>query len=124
MKKLFLCAAALVALAPQAQAGGPGVPTGTWCEIEAASEAEGWMHFKRGKCPTDKYGVMYHKTLELKRNGDYILYNHAHELTCKVDPKSYFKGWADYACADMFGNTTKHNQKFVFDGRFLGLSTL
>jgi hypothetical protein len=100
---------------------GPGVPTGFWCETEVATEATDWMFFKRGKCPLESDGVMYHKTLLLKPNGNYTLYNHAHERTCKV-VKYDIKGWAKYACTDIFGNTTKHFQKFVTQDHLLGLS--
>jgi protocatechuate 3,4-dioxygenase beta subunit len=104
------------------------VPTGNWCliqtEAEETSSNVDWTFFKRGRCVTDKYGVMYSKTLVLKPNGDYIMYNHAHDWSCKVDPKSYFKGWADYTCTDMWGNKSKHSQKFVFNGRTLGLSNI
>jgi hypothetical protein len=118
----IVCAAALVALATPAQAEKVSFPAafvGTWCETEVATEADGWMFFKRGKCPAG------HKaTLILKRNGDYVLDDGDHEVRCKIDPKSYFKGWADYSCDNTFGFTTKHHQKFTFDGRILGRSSL
>jgi hypothetical protein len=126
MKKLFLCAATLVALATQAQAGGPGVPTGAWCAIKNESEASDWMFFKRGKCSEKEMKKEFGATLILKPNGDYILFSSEHELRCKVDPKSYFKGWADYTCTFYGGGkyVSKHSQKFVMQDKTLGRSNI
>jgi hypothetical protein len=119
MMKTLIFAAAMLA-ASQAQAADKML-AGTWCEIEVQTEAEGWSFFKRGKCADDE-----NKTLVLKPNGDYILSNFAHEMVCKIDPKSYFKGWADYTCTFYGGSVskTKLSQKFTFDGRILGLSNI
>jgi hypothetical protein len=128
MKKLFLTATTLLALAAPAKAemSKAGVPAGTWCQVDVKSEAEGWMFFKRGKCARDNEAT----TLILKANGDYILTGLGDEMVCKVNPKSYFKGWADYTCT-VYGarvmKQPKRHQKFVIDtgnGGQLGLSTL
>jgi hypothetical protein len=115
MKKLLLIAAALCGLASPAQAelwSKAGVPAGTWCETPE-SGAEGWMFFKRGKCaPGDDSAV-----LVLKAHGDYTITG-GDELVCKVDPKSYFKGWADYSCTFYGGSVRKlpkETRKFLID---------
>ena len=104
--------------AAPALAGGPGVPTGKWCEIDRPTEAEGWMFFRRGsKCAG--------ATLVIQQNGDYVLSDDEGTKRCKVDPKSYFKGWADYACT--YGRQsyiTILNQKFTISDGELALSTL
>lgn len=111
VKKLILAIATLIAIATPALAGGPGVPTGNWCEIESRGE---WTWFKRGKCARDDNS----RTLILKANGDYSLTGLGDDLICKVDQKSYFKGWADYSCIVYGGRAMKQpksTQKFTFN---------
>lgn len=122
MKKLLLATATLIAFVGPTLAAGPGVPTGIWCQT---GWQPGWMYFKRagkrGKC-AQAHEPSY--TLVLKPNGDYLLDGELW-VRCKVDPQSYAKGgWADYTCTDSFGETTKRTQKFVFDGRELGRSSM
>jgi hypothetical protein len=129
VKRIFISAASmLAAVVSQAQAADrvSANLVGTWCETtEVQSEADGWMFFKRGKCADSE-----DTALTLKLNGDYVMSNFAHEMVCRADQKSFFKGWADYTCtvrgkvAGYPSSTTKHGQKFTFDGRILGRSNI
>jgi hypothetical protein len=96
----------------------PASVVGTWCQIETEHEVDGWSFFSR-RCVADEDPVM----VILSKNGDYTMV--AEEWIyqrCKADPKSYFKGWTDYTCTDKQGTTTRHNAKWVIQGRNLGLS--
>jgi hypothetical protein len=128
MNKLLLIAATLIAFATPASAAErmskAGVPAGAWCHLDAEPETGSWMYFKRGKCAPDDDAI----TLILKPNGDYIFTGLGDEMECKVHPKSYFKGWADYSCT-VYGarvhKQPKRTQKFVIDAGNgeLGLNT-
>jgi hypothetical protein len=113
MNKLLLTAAALLALTSAAVAGpnGPGVPSGNYCQTsESAAETE-WLYFKKGaKCTSQ--GLAY---IILQSNGDYEYFDDDGDryVQCKVDPKTYFKGWANYTCITAFGKVMKRTQKFT-----------
>jgi hypothetical protein len=118
----FVAFFATFASLTRAHAGGPGVPSGTWCESQT-NGADGWRYFRRssGKC----IGA----TLVLQSNGDYVLNDNESTQRCKVDPKSYFKGWADYTCTFRTSeggrnqsSTTTHNQRFTIADGVLGFN--
>jgi hypothetical protein len=128
MTKLLTTAAMLLVFVVPAQAADKmskaGVPAGTYCQVIEPDLSAGWMYFTRGKCAPGSELV----TLILKTNGDFILTGEVgDEKECKVDPKSYFKGWADYNCKTYGGSVmkSKHNYKFTTHGPgTLGLSGL
>jgi hypothetical protein len=128
MKKLLLATTLLAGLMSSAQAtdkmSAAGVPAGTWCET-AEGESDGWIFFTRGNKKCDRAndsGLI----LILKANGDFILTGLGDEMVCKVNPKTYFKGWADYTCK-VYGasiHTSKRTYKFTTSDDQLGLSAL
>jgi hypothetical protein len=128
VNKLFLTTAILIALVAPAMAGDKmskaGVPAGMYCQVIEPDLSEGWMYFTRGKCaPGSELAQLF-----LKTNGDFILGGEVgDEMECKVNPKSYFKGWADYNCKTYGGSVmkSKGNYKFTTHGPgTLGLSGL
>jgi hypothetical protein len=63
-------------------------------------------------------------------NGDFILTGEVgDEMECKVKPKSYFKGWADYNCKTYGGSVMKTKGAYKFTtghsdlGDWLGLNS-
>ena len=44
-------------------------------------------------------------------------------MSCKVNPKTYFKGWAEYTCVNHLGRVSKYSQNFDKDNTELGLSS-
>jgi hypothetical protein len=58
MSKLLATVAVLATFcaAAPALAGGPGVPTGKWCEIDRPTEAEGWMFFRQPRIAETRTG--------------------------------------------------------------------
>jgi hypothetical protein len=125
--KHIMTAATLIALVAPAIAADKlsmaGVPAGTYCQVIEPDIAEGWMNFTLGKCTPDTEVA----TLTLKTNGDFVLGGIGDETECKVNPKSYFKGWADYNCKTYGGRVmrSKRNLKFTTHGAgTLGLAGL
>jgi hypothetical protein len=118
--RILLTAATILALGAPANAemSKAGVPAGMWCSIANPSgdPDNGWMFFKRGKCTSDENdnGAV---TLILKANGDYAFTGVGDDMDCKVNAKSYFKGWADYNCITHGAREMKQkrNQKFLID---------
>jgi hypothetical protein len=127
MKKLLMTAAAFLAfVAPTLAAdkmSAAGVPSGIWCETAEKGESDSWMFFTRGKkkCDRDQDSGLI---LILKANGDYILTGPGDEMVCKVNPKSYFKGWADYNCITYGGRVMKSKRtiKFITADDRLGMN--
>jgi hypothetical protein len=112
MKKLLLAIALSIAIASPAAAANTvrysSEWTGAWCA--GWTSEGGWTYFNRGikTCEADA-------GLVLKQNGDYFLHNGDQDEHCKADPKSFFKGWADYTCTDNHGRTKKRHLKFLID---------
>ena len=106
---------ALFAVLPaKAEMSKAGVPAGAWCAV--VSENENWMNFKPGKCTSDE-NDSGSPTLILKPNGDYRFTGVGDEEDCKVNPKSYTKGWADYNCIKYGAREykQKRHQKFLIN---------
>jgi hypothetical protein len=116
MKKLLITAAALLAFVTPTLAAdkmsAAGVPGGTWCAT-AEGVTNGWMFFTRGnkKCDRDQDSGLI---LILKANGDFIFTGLGDDMECKVNPKSFFKGWADYNCKTYGGRVMKSKGAYKF----------